>query len=181
NFISKLRIHLLTQLSDSATSQCFTEAELNSLRIRNNIIYAHSTARVNYTTYDMRRDFDTINPCSHPFVMAISPETPGPTAHNAHCPINISHPPIFWYAAVLGIFHTEVQRIGSNSPNLRHQTVHFLWVRWLEPVPGHQYGRHNSELPKLQFSPEDSESAYGFLDPALVVRGCHLIPAFNDG
>ena len=29
--------------------------------------------------------------------------------------------------------------------------------------------------------PENDPSAFGFLDPSLVLRGCHLIPAFNDG
>ncbi|KAF7966317.1 hypothetical protein HWV62_39183, partial [Athelia sp. TMB] len=30
-------------------------------------------------------------------------------------------------------------------------------------------------------SPETSADPFGFLDPSLVIRGCHLIPAFHDG
>ncbi len=29
--------------------------------------------------------------------------------------------------------------------------------------------------------PDSDEYAFGFLDPSLVLRGCHLLPAFADG
>jgi hypothetical protein len=38
-----------------------------------------------------------------------------------------------------------------------------------------------ARLPKIGFIPDTDDSAFGFLDPSLVVRGCHLIPAFADG
>ncbi|KAF9045036.1 hypothetical protein BJ165DRAFT_1346288, partial [Panaeolus papilionaceus] len=182
NFIPKLRNHLLSHFSETTTVQNFTETELNSLRIQNNVIYGHSTARINYTTYDMRRDFDTINPRSHPFIMTVSPESVGRnTTLSSASGLPHTSASVFWYAAVLGIFHADVQRIGTNSGDLRHRTYHFLWVRWLEPVPGHLSGRRHSNLPKLRCLAEEDEFAYGFLDPALVLRGCHLIPAFCDG
>jgi len=140
----------------------------NTIRIRNNTIYRHCTARINYTTYDMRRDYDTINPRTHPFIMVPSPETEIDT-----------HP--FWYAAVLGIFHAEVQHTGRLSSDLRPKIIEFLWVRWLGPVHGHYSGRQQAKLPKLSFFPDDDEFAFGFLDPSLILRGCHLIPAFADG
>jgi len=34
---------------------------------------------------------------------------------------------------------------------------------------------------KIGFVPEEDPSAFGFLDPALVIRACHLMPAFADG
>jgi hypothetical protein len=57
----------------------------------------------------------------------------------------------------------------------------FLWVRWLGIVPGRSFSRKQAKLPKLGFVPDTDEYAFGFLDPALVLRGCHLIPAFGDG
>ena len=36
-------------------------------------------------------------------------------------------------------------------------------------------------LHKIGFVPSSDEGAFGFLDPADVVRACHLIPAFADG
>ncbi|KAF9051320.1 hypothetical protein BJ165DRAFT_1316087, partial [Panaeolus papilionaceus] len=71
----------------------FTEQDRDSVRIRNNMIYEHITARINYTTYDLRRDYDVINSRSRPYIMTVAPEGDGHT--------------LFWYAAVLGIFHVE--------------------------------------------------------------------------
>ncbi|KAF9031056.1 hypothetical protein BJ165DRAFT_1358471, partial [Panaeolus papilionaceus] len=177
NFMLKLQTHLLSRFSESTAPPNFTATELNCLRIRNNTAYRHSTVQINYTTYDMRRDFDTINPHSHPFIMTVSPEAAG---HTSTRPPYTS-PSTFWYAAVLGIFHADVQRVGTNFEDLRFRTMYFLWVRWLEPVASNLSESQDSKLPKLRCLPEEDEMAYGFLDPALVLRGCHLIPAFCDG
>ena len=146
----------------------FSDEERNSIRIRNNTLYRLSTLRINYTTYDMRRDFDTINPKTHPFVMVPSPETDAG-----------AHP--FWYAAVLGVFHADVQHASMHSQDFRFKRMEFLWVRWLGVVPDYPFGRKHAKLPKIGFIPDSDEFAFGFLDPSLVVRGCHLIPSFVDG
>lgn len=116
----------------------------------------------------MRRDYDTINPRTHPFIMVPSPET-----HAG------AHP--FWYAAVLGVFHAEIQHTGRQSSDLRPKVLDFLWVRWFEPAHNYLFGQKQAKLPKLSFLPEADEFAFGFLDPSLILRGCHLIPAFADG
>lgn len=116
----------------------------------------------------MRRDYDTINPCTHPFIMVPSPEM-----HTDAQP--------FWYAAVLGVFHAEIQHTGRKSSDLRPKVMDFLWVRWFEPARNYPFGQKQAKLPKLSFLPEADEFAFGFLDPSLVLRGCHLIPAFADG
>ena len=153
---------------DGDTHESFTDEDRNSIRIRGNTIYRHRTVRINYTTYDMRRDYDTINPRTHPFIMVASPETE-PDAHP------------FWYAAVLGIFHADVQHTGRRSCDFRLREVEFLWVRWLGVVPGCSFGRKQAKLPKIGFVPDSDEYAFGFLDPVRVIRGCHLIPSFADG
>ncbi|KAF9039172.1 hypothetical protein BJ165DRAFT_1531274 [Panaeolus papilionaceus] len=165
NFIPKLQEHILCRVT--SRSEGFTEEDRDSIRIRNNTIYEHFTARINYTTYDLHWDYDVINSRSRPFIMAIDPES---KQHS-----------IFWYAAVIGIFHVEFQHIGSTSKSVRPQILHFFWVHWLGPVEGHDSGRDKAMLPKIQPLPEDDEFAYGCLDPSLVVRGCHLMPAFHDG
>jgi hypothetical protein len=124
--------------------------------------------RVNFTTYDMRRDQDTINPRTHPNVMVLSPET----APN-------SHP--FWYARVLGIFHLEVIHSGLKSRNGGTQHMEFLWVRWYGTEPGCRSGFKAARLPKIGFVPDSDDYAFGFLDPSLVLRGCHIVPAFAGG
>jgi hypothetical protein len=59
--------------------------------------------------------------------------------------------------------------------------MEFLWVRWYGEVPGHRWGFKAARLFKVGFIPDTDSSAFGFLDPSLVLRGSHLIPAFNDG
>ena len=90
-----------------------------------------------------------------------------------------AHP--YWYAAVLGVFHADVQHFGAGTVNPRPQVMEFLWVRWLGVVEGHKYGRRYGQLPKVGFVPNEDEDAFGFLDPSMVIRGCHLMPAFIDG
>ena len=172
NFIISLKDHLLRRLLgrkfDGDTDELFTAKDHLTVRIENETIFRVCTARFNYTTYDLRRGYHTVNPRTHPYVIVASPEA-DPT----------SHP--FWYASVIGIFHANVQHIGKDSKNYQPQRMEFLWVRWLGLVPDHSFGRQQSCLPKIGFVPDSDEFAFGFLDPSLVLRGCHLLPSFKDG
>lgn len=47
--------------------------------------------------------------------------------------------------------------------------------------PNYQFGSSTARLPKIEFVPEDKQNPFGFLDPSLVLRGCHLVPAFSEG
>jgi len=125
--------------------------------------------RINYTTYDVRREVDTINPKTYPDIMVKSPET-GPQAQP------------YWYARVIGIFHGVV---SSSHPELREQLpchMDFLWVRWFGMEPGrYRYGFRCARLPKIGFVESTDGYAFTFLDPSQVIRGAHMIPAFKDG
>lgn len=138
------------------------------MRIVNNRIFSAKVFRVNYTTYDIRRDQDSMNPRTSCDVMVLSPETG-----------NEAHP--YWYARVLGVFHAEILHTGPAAANRSVQHMEFLWVRWFGLVPNHRFGFKAARLPKIGFVPDSDVAAFGFLDPSLVVRGCHLIPAFNNG
>ncbi|KAH9476132.1 hypothetical protein JR316_0011703 [Psilocybe cubensis] len=171
NFLPKLQNHLLARLLgqkfDGDTDEMFTNEDRYTVRIVNNTMYRVNTLRVNFTTYDMQRSYDTVSR-NQPFIMLHSPETePG------------THP--FWYASVMGVFHAQVQHIGPLSTDLAPQRMEFLWVRWLGIEPGYKFGRKQAKLPKVGFVPDCDEMAYGFLDPSLVIRGCHLLPSFVDG
>jgi hypothetical protein len=171
NFVVKLKDHLLSRLlylEYDGDERDFSDADRNTVRIVDNRIYSSKVFRVNFTTYDVRRDQDTMNPCTHCDVMVMSRET-GPNAHP------------FWYARVLGVFHAQVYHIGPSAKNCSIQRLEFLWVRWFGMVPGCRYGPSIARLPKVGFMHSADESAFGFLDPSLVIRGCHLIPAFVDG
>jgi hypothetical protein len=73
----------------------FTDEERNTVRIAGECIYRCKTIRINYTTYDIRCNTDTINPQTYPDIMVKSPET-GPNGQP------------YWYARVIGIFHATV-------------------------------------------------------------------------
>ena len=159
---------LLKRRFDGDSHTTFTPEDRLTVRLQNQTIFRVSTARINYTTYDLRRAYDTINARTHPFVMVSSAETqPG------------AHP--FWYAAVIGVFHANVQHVGKHSRDYRIQRMEFLWVRWLGTIPDYSFGRQQALLPKIGFIPDSDEFAFGFLDPSLVLRGCHLMPAFAAG
>ena len=171
DFILRLKDHLLARLLHrpfDGDEEEFSDSDRNTVRIVDNRIYSAKVLQVNYTTYDIRRDQDSMNPRTNADVMVLSPET-GPGAHP------------YWYAHVLGVFHARVLHTGPLATNRSIQHMEFLWVRWFGVDPGHRYGHKAARLPKIGFVPESDPLAFGFLDPSLVLRGCHLIPAFNDG
>ena len=172
NFIQKLRVHLLSRLLgkglDNDDPCLYTDDERNSVRVINNIIFSANEFSVNYTAYDIRRDRDTVNITNRPYVMIRSPEVGD----------NI-HP--YWYAQVLGIYHAPVSTTHPAAQKHSAQQVQFLWVRWLGAEPGHRSGSQVTRLPKIGFVEATDDNAFEFLDPDLIIRGSHLIPAFHFG
>lgn len=87
------------------------------------------------------------------------------------------HP--FRYARVFGIYHANVY-FGDHFES-HPERIDFLFVRWFKHDPEWQGGPGSCRLDHLSWVPGHSTSAFGFLDPACVVRACHLIPAFAQG
>ncbi|KIK35492.1 hypothetical protein CY34DRAFT_16981 [Suillus luteus UH-Slu-Lm8-n1] len=157
-FIPKLKDHILYRLRNLDVSYCdhvFTEDERNSIIIPDNRLYSVQIMQVYYTTYDLRREHDTINPRTHPDIMVLSGET------------RPQHP--YWYARVLGIYHVEVW-LNTDGPAKKHR-VEVLYVRWLAPLIDHQSGMSYARLPKVAFVEDSDRDAFG----------THLIPAFASG
>ena len=72
-------------------------------------MYRHHLARFNYTTYDIRRSQDVINPgTSHHDIMLL--------ANTDESNSNSKHP--FLYARVLGIYHVNVIYTGEGKLGL---------------------------------------------------------------
>jgi hypothetical protein len=171
--LPKLHDHILGRLlerpSQGDTYGDFSDAERNMVHILGNKLFEISTMTVNYTSYDIRRDYDLVNPRSHPDIMVVSPDSE----------TNDTSP--FWYARVLKIYHADV---WTSHPDVRDHSTHsinFLWVRWFGSEPGYNWGFNRARLPKIGFVESNDPFAFTFLDPAHVVRGCHLIPAFAEG
>jgi hypothetical protein len=171
NFIPRLKDHLLSRLLGhefDGDEVEYTSEDRSTIRIIGDRIYSGKVLRINYTTYDVRRDQDSMNPRTHCDAMVLSTET-GPNAHR------------YWYARVLGVFHAEVMHGGPEARNNAVHHMEFLWVRWFGMEPSYRWGFKTARLPKIGFLPDTDEGAFGFLDPSLVIRGCHLVPCFASG
>lgn len=155
---------------DGDTHESFTDEDRRHIRLKDSRFTSLKTLRVNYTTYDVRRDQDSINPDSHADVMMLSPES-----------LPDEHP--YWYARVLGIYQATVVSTHPKASTLHTGPVvmEFLWVRWMGVDPDHASGPKRARLPKVGFVDESDPYAFGFLDPVHIIRGCHLIPSFSDG
>ena len=176
NFIPRLKNHLLSRLlarEYSGDETEFTSEERNSVTFINNRIYSHKVLRVNYTTYDMRREQDSLNPRTHADIMVVSQE---PTTREDGTP---EHP--YWYARIIGIFHTQVLHTGPKSRTSEPQRMEFLWVRWFGLDQKQPSGWRAKRLHRVGFVDGEDEAAFGFLDPEQVIRAVHLMPAFHHG
>ncbi|OSD05112.1 hypothetical protein PYCCODRAFT_1385676 [Trametes coccinea BRFM310] len=168
DFIPKLHRHVYARLVAGAGSPpdrnlAPTERELASLRIRNNRLYMHRRMLVNYTSYDMRREQDSISTRCHPDIMLLA--EPGSI-----------HP--YMYARVLGMFHVSAYVAGrsNDEPTL----LQVLWIRWYNFDATSPWGPESGRLPRVSFAPLDDDP-FGFISPDQVLRGVHLIPAFAHG
>ncbi|KZP06410.1 hypothetical protein FIBSPDRAFT_764436 [Athelia psychrophila] len=190
DFVPKLKDHLLPrvqvlwgQMSNTEHPSTAMDASVEHLEstaipetshifFKNDRLYRHNIMRVNYTTYDVRRKQDTINPrTSHRDVMVLS------DSQDAG-----DHP--YLYARVIGIFHVNVTYTGSRTMQVDYapRRMEVLWVRWYELDPKATAGSWlSSRLDQLRFPPMDQPYSFGFLDPADVIRACHVMPKFRLG
>ena len=154
---------------DQATNLHDSDSEVHATAVlfSKNWIYRHQIARFHYTTYDVRRGQDVIHPnTSHCNIMLLAADN-GVVEEHTH----------YLYARVLGIYHTNVVYTGEGSTGYNPRRMEFLWVRWYT----HAQFPKSYRFESLSFPPMASEGSFGFVDPADVLRGCHIIPAFSSG
>jgi hypothetical protein len=128
-------------------------------------IYHHKVCRFHFTTYDVRRGMDVINPgTSRCNIMLLAED--GSLDHH------------FLYARVLAAYHANVIYMGPGMRDYEARRMDFLWVRWYELVDPASSGWRTSKLDSLRFLPINEPSAFSFVDPKDVLRGCHILPRF---
>ena len=104
--------HLLSWLVENDESNCtFTYQDWMSLKLINDWIYQHKVLWVNYTTYNVQWDQDSLNPCTHGDIMVLSRGD--------------EHP--YWYAHIIGIFHVMVLQIGQKSRCKQPRWIFYLF------------------------------------------------------
>ena len=159
-------------MADDGTQ--YSYVDLGNILLVNDRIYNHRTLRVNFTTYDMRRDYDIINPTKHANVLAVSPLF-DPSVNQS----DDGHP--FVYARVLGIYHVDVIYSVPGTQNSIARTMEFLFVRWFQRDVSYKAGFLHRRLHRLTLGDAQLDDSFGFLDPDDIIRGCHLLPAFASG
>ena len=172
DFLPRLKDHILGHLQGlvyNGDESNFSDEDRHCVIILNNKIYEHAYLRINYTTYDLRWDQDSINPHSHSNIMLLSQED------------ECLHP--YWYTRVCLVFHTMVQhRNNIASLYSKPEWVDVLFVRWFQHDSNFSSGWDAKQLPRLQFFDEENlANAFSFVDPDSVIRRVHLIPAFGLG
>ena len=168
--------HLLRCFVDPVVStdsdEAFTDAQQWGLQILDDRLYPHKALQLNYTTYNMRREQDYINPRTHPDIMVLADEDS-----------DDDHP--FWYASVIGIFHANVRYTGPGSTRAssQWQRVDLVWVRWFERDQSYPCGFMHRRLPRLQFADANNpdEVPFSFLDPTDILRAAYIMPAPAHG
>jgi hypothetical protein len=145
--------------------------DCNYLFFKSGRMYEHHLLRINYTTYDVRRSQNVINPgTSHRDVMLLANDNE--TNHN-------SHP--YWFARVIGIYHVNVVYTGPRMFDYIPRRLDFLWVQWFQFEKSKPFLWEECELDRVSFPPMARDDAFGFLAPEDVLRGCHIMPAFTVG
>ena len=132
--------------------------------IKDDTLYEHPLLTVDYTTYDLKRDQDSIHlNFGNQAVMVYFPTSEDPEP--------------WLYAHIVAIFHLFVLTLGDTEP----KRLELLWVRWMRQDSSQLRGPNASRYTRISFIPYSGVpgEAFGFVDPSHVIRGCHLIPAFD--
>ncbi|KAI0038029.1 hypothetical protein FA95DRAFT_1478129, partial [Auriscalpium vulgare] len=170
DFRTRLVDHILSRVLNDPNRHDFTDAERNTIFIARNRMHLHKVLRINYTTYDCRREQDSINPRTHPHIVLLSPDDPDDPAF---------HP--FLYAQVHLIFHVEFRHIPAQSQATDVQRLDIAWVEWLMLDKSIPCGFEARRLPVVGPLKPESPNAFGFVDPNDVLRAVHIMPGFMYG
>ncbi|KAI0737276.1 hypothetical protein C8Q80DRAFT_1125441 [Daedaleopsis nitida] len=167
DFQLNLQNHALGRLSErfsedlrTAASQQelqnFTFEDRSRLIVYRDQLYPHQMLRLNYTTYDLRRSQD------------IQPPEMAQRVQSTHF-------------SMLGSFHINVRL--SDSAMVNFERMDILFVRWFCVDHSKPGGFKAKRLHRVEFVPcdDDTEPAFGFIDPSHVVRASHILPAFASG
>lgn len=165
---------ILQQLAeeDLLSSSEANVRDRDRILIEKDRLYRHEILNVNFTTYEGRRDQDILNPNTsrRDFMCLREDEPPGSDS--------LQHR--FCYGRLLGIYHVNVVYQGRGALDRKARRFDVLWVRWYQELED-EMRWSDSRLDRLSFYALDEINATDFLDPAHVLRACHVIPRFSLG
>ncbi|KIJ50228.1 hypothetical protein M422DRAFT_245470 [Sphaerobolus stellatus SS14] len=159
-FYSCLQDHLLARILGQNSDDDeinFTHDQRMRVLIIGDYMFEHARLRVNFTSYDLRRCQDTLNPKGdNRDIMVCAQDDPNSP-----------------------LFHPYCREDGTMEPPRK---MHFLWVIWFGRDSSYCSGPQYHHLDRIGFvHNEDDTEPFGFVDPARIIRSVHLIPAFAHG
>jgi hypothetical protein len=167
-FIPQLKRHILARILGGCNHPQFNNQELGQLHFYQERMYRHRTLRTNYTTYDVLRHQDVINPSTHHCFALLPAEFELDSD---------AHPYI--YAKILGVYHAKVNYRGG--PPRRFDFVHVRWLYYDYDRPG---GWGSFKLDRLSYAKcqteQDIVDAFDFIAPKDIIRAAHIIPDFRS-
>ncbi|TEB15351.1 hypothetical protein FA13DRAFT_1721217 [Coprinellus micaceus] len=175
-FHEKLKRHLLPRILEKLGYDKAVVAagadQWPHVAFKDNRIYSHQLLKMNYTTYDVRRNQDIIHvgtpQCN---VMFLNP------SYTADSRLT-EHP--YLYGKILGVFHADVCFVGQLPNDLKPSTAYHridvVWVNWYKFLPA----KTPSSLDRLSLYPLNLGFSLNFTDPDNIIRGIHLIPQFSS-
>ncbi|KAK0492585.1 hypothetical protein EDD18DRAFT_1108960 [Armillaria luteobubalina] len=154
DFILKLKEHILRRLFvyEIDLDDEITAEQLSCLHINNDRIFRHKILRINYTTYDVRRDQDSINPRTRSDIMVLANDLEAETTHP------YSYGSFMLTSATMTHMVTVTMRIDSHRSGFAAKRPHHVGF-----VDGRDPG------------------AFGFLDPDDIIWAVHLLPVYRLG
>lgn len=92
------------------------------------------------------------------------------------------HP--YLYGRLIGVYHANVSFVGVLPDGTRLRAEEFLrldfgWIHWYQPELAPT--KEEFELDCVSLMSLNHASALGFVDPADILRGVHLVPRFACG
>ncbi|KAF6752551.1 hypothetical protein DFP72DRAFT_1011401 [Ephemerocybe angulata] len=184
-FIPRLKAHLLPRVYQlllreelktegthgaQSCSSSTSSSEVDRVFFHSDRIYRHQLLHINYTSYNVRRETDIINPkTSRRYIMCLRQPDNEDEETSPHR---------YVYAQVLGVYHANIIYRGTCATDLRRRRFDFLWVRWFDFL---QKSPSTRALDRLQIRPLSHPEAVGFLDPADVMRASYIAPRFSLG
>ncbi|GAB1522320.1 hypothetical protein RhiTH_005434 [Rhizoctonia solani] len=171
-FIPQLKRFFLACFLGNRNDPKFNEEEILGIRFHQDRMYRHKTLRINYTSYDVLRQQDLLNPStSNRFILLPAQSEDGSTP---------PHP--FIYAKVLGIYHAKVS-YGNVVPR-REDFVHVRWL-YYNTDEARQGGWDECRLDHIGYeqcyTDQDLLDSFDFVHPSDIIRAVHLIPDFQSG
>ncbi|KAF8668537.1 hypothetical protein RHS04_08963 [Rhizoctonia solani] len=151
-FLPQLKQHLLAWVLGDSNHPKFCNSNILKVRLAQERMYWHNTLQVNYTSYDILRQQDSLSPTSHQCFALL------PTKADQHPD---KHP--FVYAKILGFIHVRWLHYDYNQPG--------GWEHHKLDQLHYQMCRNN----------QDILDAFDFIDPKDILCATHLIPNFQAG